>query len=134
MMKKLIVATGILLLIIAISAFVPSIMVFLDPSGSNLDVSVHILNDSPFESFIIPGIFLFTINGLGSLVASILCFKRHFTAGRAVYVLGILMVIWIIAQVYWIGWLIWLQPLFLGIGIMEIILGVFINKKLSHIN
>jgi len=101
--------------------------VILDPSGESLGVSIDLLNNSPFENFIIPGIFLFVVNGLSSLFISYITLQKHRKAGIATIFLGIVMIIWIILQAYWIGWINWLQPTFLIIGVVEVILGYLLS-------
>ena len=103
--------------------------VILDPSGESLGVSVDLLINSPFKDFLIPGIVLFTIIGLTSLLVSFLTFKQHLLSGGATIVLGFIMIIWIVLQVYWIGWLTLLQPTFLIIGFAEIILGYVLHSR-----
>ena len=67
-------------------------------------LSILLIN-SPFKNFLIPGIVLFTIIGLTNLLVSFLTFKQHLLSGGATIVLGFIMIIWIVLQVYWIGWL-----------------------------
>ncbi len=38
-------------------------------------------------------------------------------------ILGSALIIWIVAQVYWIGLVSWLQPFFLVVGVIELFLG-----------
>lgn len=124
--KVLNYSTGILLTLIGLSAVVVGALFIWNPSGG-MGLTTDLLQDSPFSSFLIPGVFLFVINGLGSLVVAYYVFKDHRYAGISTLVLGILMMVWIAAQVYWIGWASWLQPTFLAVGAIEIILGFFLN-------
>ncbi|MBT2663311.1 hypothetical protein [Bacillus sp. ISL-45] len=107
---------GVLQLFIGLGAVGSGIGFILEPNGSNLSMSGEFLKESPFEDYLIPGITLLTINGLGSIVGSFFSFRRHPLAGKITMILGCLMVIWIIAQVYWINWISFLQPLFLVLG------------------
>lgn len=70
---------------------------------------------------------MFAINGICSFIVAFLYFINHRFAGKATILLGTAMIIWISAQVYWIGWESWLQPAFLIVGIGEMIIGYFIN-------
>jgi hypothetical protein len=121
--------TAALLLFVGIGAVAGGLGVILDPSGESLGVSVNLLMDSPFKDFLIPGIILFTIIGLTSLLISYLTFKQHLLSGGATIILGFIMIIWIVLQVYWIGWLTSLQPTFLIIGFAEIILGYMLHSR-----
>lgn len=119
-------------LFVGIGAVASGIGFILDPDGSNLSMSLGLLKKSPFEDFLIPGIALLSINGLGSILGSFFSFKRHLFAGKITMILGIAMVIWISAQVYWISWISWLQPVYFVLGIIEIVLGFIVDKNKSH--
>lgn len=127
--KLLSVGTGTLLLFIGIGATIGGLGAILDPSGEGMGVSTDLLESSPFTDFLIPGMVLFCVNGLASFIVSFLSFKKHPNAGIATMVLGMAMIVWITAQVYWIGWQIWLQPIFLVIGVLEIALGYLIERR-----
>jgi len=119
---------GTLLLFVGIGAAVAGIGLVFKPNGSMLGMSVELLEDSPFQSFLIPGIILFLVNGLGSFFGAFLSFKSHHLSGIVTIVLGFAMIIWISAQVYWIGWINWMQPFFFLVGIIEVILGAIVRK------
>jgi len=121
--------TAALLLFVGIAAVAGGLGVLLDPSGESLGVSVDLLINSPFKNFLIPGIVLFTIIGLTNLLVSFLTFKQHLLSGGATIILGFIMILWIVLQVYWIGWLTSLQPTFLIIGFAEIILGYVLHSR-----
>ena len=86
------------------------------------------LDGSPFQDFLIPGIILFTVNGIGNLSAGILSFRRHRLAGWTGIFFGFALMIWIFIQVNMIGGGNWLQYLYFGLGLVEVILGVFIRE------
>ncbi|MGE7111172.1 hypothetical protein [Lysinibacillus sp. NPDC047702] len=127
--KALFYSMGTLLLLVAIGAIPAGIGFISKPDGSNLSMSVNLLKDSPFKDFLIPGILLLTIHGLGSLLGSFLSFKHHSFAITVTLVLGFAMVVWIVAQVYWLGLKSILQPTFFVVGVIEIILGLVMYKK-----
>lgn len=116
------------MLLVGIGAVAAGVGFIQKPNGSNLGMTVDLLNNSPFDNFIIPGIVLLTMNGLGSLFGAFLCFKLRLTAGTFTSILGIAMIIWIVAQVYWIGLQSWLQPTFFIVGVMETIFGFMLKK------
>lgn len=124
--------TGALQLFIGIGAVASGIGLIIDPDGSNLSMSVEFLKESPFEDFLIPGIALLFINGLGSIIGSFFSFRRYHFAGKITMILGVAMVIWISTQVYWISWISLLQPVYLVLGIIEILLGFIIGRNVSH--
>jgi hypothetical protein len=127
--KALYYWTGVLQLFVGIGAVVSGLALILDQDGSNLSMSVELLKESPFEDFLIPGIALLSINGLGSILGSLFSFRCYLLAGKMAMILGVAMIIWISAQVYWIGWISWLQPVYFVLGIIEGVLGFFIVRN-----
>ncbi|MDM5331689.1 hypothetical protein [Neobacillus sp. CF12] len=94
---------------------------------------LELLKNSPFADFLIPGFILIVINGFGSLIGALLAFLNNRFAGFTTMILGIAMIIWIIAQVIWIGWESVLQPIFLGVGLVELAFGFLLtDRTLEH--
>ncbi|MCP4257640.1 MAG: hypothetical protein GY774_08970 [Planctomycetes bacterium] len=56
-------------------------------------------------------------------------FFRYRHAGLYAGALGAFLMIWIVAQVWWIGLTIWLQPLFFCLGVVELVLGLLLFRK-----
>lgn len=119
---------GGLLAFIGMGAVAAGVGLILNPDGSGLGMKVELLAESPFRNFLIPGISLFLINGIGSFLGAALAFKRHIFSGIVTIILGAAMIIWISAQVYWVGWINWMQTFYFLLGIIEIILGVIVRK------
>ena len=129
--KRLTKALGILQLFIGIGAIGGGSALILDPNGSNLGVPLEMLEHSPFSDFLIPGIVLLLVNGIGSIVGCVSSFRRNQYAAEMAFALGTFLVSWIIIQVYWIQGFHWLHTLYLGIGIIEVILGWLLRKALN---
>lgn len=127
--KALAVGTADFLLFIGAGAIVCGLMFILSPDGSRLGMTVDLLEDSPFKDFFIPGITLLAVNGVLSIIAALLLFFHYRHAGFGVMILGTLMLIWIAAQVYWIGWQSWLQPAFLAVGVLELLIGFLLEAQ-----
>jgi hypothetical protein len=94
-----------------------------------MGTSLELLKNSPLTSFLIPGLFLIIVNGFGNLIGAVLSFRKNVLAGKAGLLLGIILCLWLIIQVYWIGLISFMQPMFLVIGIIEALLGFLILKK-----
>jgi hypothetical protein len=93
------------------------------------EMNTEILAGSPFSSFLIPGILLFSIHGVGNAIGAYFSLNFKQNSDKIAAVLGSALIIWIIVQVYFLGLVSWLQPLFLIIGIAELILGILLFKK-----
>ena len=94
------------------------------PDGSNVGMAPAWLADSPFPDFLIPGMVLLAVNGIGQLVGGGLTFARARIYTEAAIGLGMFLMAWILAQVAWVGLVHWMQPLYFGFGAVEVILGM----------
>ncbi len=121
--------TGGLLAFIGVGAVVCGLMLILDPDGGSIGLPLELLEHSPFEDFLIPGIALFSINGIASIIGALLVFKKHRYAGLASMFLGVAMIIWILAETYWYKGDSFLQPAMFSVGVVEIVLGFFLNSQ-----
>ena len=82
------------------------------------------LEGSPFESFLIPGLVLFGLFGIGNIVGAVFLAKKVTWHGYIAGVLGSGMVIWIVIQVLIIDTIAFLHILFFFIGIVEATIGL----------
>jgi hypothetical protein len=121
---------GALQVFVGLGAVAGGLGLVLEPSGTNLGMPVEILNRSPFPDFLIPGMILFLINGLGSLAGGAATFLRYRYAGEIAVILGAFLILWIVAQVWWIGLAHWLQPLYFVFGGVELALGLMLRRAL----
>lgn len=85
-----------------------------DPSGSKLGLPKILLNQSPFDNFMIPGLFLFFILGLVPLIIlyglitkkefkyfqKINIHKDHHWSWAFSYYFGLVLIVWINMQLY----------------------------------
>lgn len=125
--------TALLLSLVSLGAVVGGIMLIVEPTGKTLDLSLNLLAESPFSDYLLPGIMLLAVFGVLGMGGAFLVFKNHRFAGLATILLGAALVIWISAEVYWFGWESWLLPVFMTVGVVEVILGVFIEAT-NHEN
>jgi len=127
--KWLVNTLGFLQGFIVFSAFAGGAGFIFDPSGKSMWMTIDMLEKSPFMDFLIPGLILFIVLGVGNLLGTILTFKRHHFSGSMAILLGVALVIWICVQVYWIGLGSFLQLLYLILGLIEFALGYMIFKQ-----
>lgn len=130
-MKKYFIILGVIQLITAAGAIPSGLLFILDPSGAGMGNSTDMLSGSPFKSFLIPGLFLLIINGLGNTGGAVLSFMKRAAAGPVAIVLGVILGLWIIIQVMIIGLSSFLQPVFFLVGIAEILIGYTIASTKS---
>jgi hypothetical protein len=127
--KVLLFFTGVLLLIIGFAAVISGWMLIRDPSGDSIGLTLKLLENSPFEDYFIPGLVLFAVNGIGSLICSLLISTNQRYFGITTMILGVAMIIWIAAEVYWVSDKSFLQPTIFAIGVLEILLGFLIIRQ-----
>jgi hypothetical protein len=121
--RRLATWLGILQMFIGIGAVPAGIAMISDPSGRSLGMPLEMLVNSPFADFLIPGVFLLVVNGIGTLLGGIASFKRHRFAGEIAAGLGTFLMLWIAAQVWWMG-VHWLHVLYFVLGLVELTLGL----------
>ena len=59
-----------LTLFTGLNALIAGFLFIIDPSGDKLGLSVAYLQSSPFTSYLIPGLTLFTVIGIGNLITT----------------------------------------------------------------
>jgi len=128
--KRFAKALGFLQLFIGLGAVAGGLGLVLEPSGANFGMPLEMLKYSPFSDFLIPGIVLLLVNGLGSIAGCVSSFRLFYYAAEIALVLGAFLVSWIIIQVYWIHDFHLLHALYLSLGIIELILGYLLRNAL----
>lgn len=125
-----------LLFVQGVSATPAGLLLVLDPTGGRMSMPLSTLERSPFTDYLIPGLILFVVLGLGAfLVIAVLLvlpdwrwacrrnpFKELHWAWTASALFGIALMIWIVVQRLMVGGGTILQPLFFGIGLAILLL------------
>jgi hypothetical protein len=129
-MKTLLVTTMILQMFNGLSALFGGFGLMGDPSGKALQMETAWLKGTPFPDFLIPGIFLFVVNGLGNVTGFFLSLKKYRYAGHIAAAFGAIMVVWILSQVAWIGYRSFLQPLYFFTGLVQLAAGWYLMREM----
>lgn len=77
MERALSLTEGVVQALVAIGAVVSGIMLEAAPDGRLLGMPADTLEGSPFATFVIPGIILLVVNGLGNAVSAVPCFRMR---------------------------------------------------------
>lgn len=115
--------------LLGVSAIISGLLFILDPSGSYMFLSTDILEGSPFHNYLIPGLALFSLIGLGNCLALYCNKRKRRLAPYSAIVLGGSLMLWIAAQVLMIGLIFFLQPLFFFIGLLMVLAGAILYQN-----
>lgn len=114
--------------IVGIGGMAGGLAAILNPEAP-MGAPVEMLKNSPFSNFLIPGIILFTVIGVGNVIsAAIIPFKWRFQ-GYLSSVFSWALVIWIVVQCIMINSVMFPHVLFFIIGLVEAVLSMIILFK-----
>ncbi len=127
--KSISVTLGIIQSMVALSAIPAGLLMIIQPDGTKLGIPMEVLDASPFSDFLVPGLFLFLVNGLAQGFAGISSFMQYKFYRTLGFILGIVLVLWIMIQVYFINPIHFLQVIYFIIGIAEVVLSLYLLSK-----
>lgn len=130
-MKILHILAILLLLFNGIGAIFGGWSLINDPTGVDIQLPIAYLDHSPFSDFLIPGIILFSVNGIFSLVAMVWTIFRWRNYYWLIMIQGILLGGWIIVQMILLRHFYYLQFLFGGISLILILIGFMLKRKIT---
>jgi hypothetical protein len=105
--------------LLGIGALGGGLVLIVAPRGEIMPLPLSALAGSPFDTYLGPGLILFTVLGIGPLVAAGLAWQRHPLAPFAAFVVGGALLIWIGVEIAIIGYSNEppLQAIYLAMGI-----------------
>jgi hypothetical protein len=110
-------AAVVLEILTGIMAIPVGLMFLGDPSGRAVQVPQGWIEQTPFGSYLIPGLYLLLMNGVGMLVLAGLTIRRHWFAPWLTGILGGGLIIWILVEIVALPETMVLTWLFLAIGV-----------------
>ncbi len=108
---------------LGLGAMAGSAPLMLAPDGHLLGMTTRMLSGTPFHSYLVPGILLFTVIGLGSMLVAAITVRRHPIAPLAAIGVGLSLIVWISVEMVLLngpGSLAWAFYLVLGCAIAGI--------------
>jgi hypothetical protein len=126
-MKAIRITTILLLLIVAANALVAGYLFIVDPSGVKLNIPLSTLSHSPFNNFLIPGIILFTMNGVLNLVAAVATILKLKIHPSLVVWQGIILIGWVVIQIIFLQNFNFLHLIMILIGLTLFVFGNRLN-------
>lgn len=119
----------ILVSFVAVTATLSGLIMISNPDGGVMNLPLSLLDGTPFKDFLIPGILLSTIVGGVNLLAVFYNIQRHVNRYNWAMAGGIMISGWIVVQMILIQAAHWLHFLYLGIGILIILLAYQLKGK-----
>ncbi len=107
-----------------------------DPSGSKFDWSLQLLNGTPFNTFLVPGIILLIVNGILPLGISIITIIRVKFFEWLIIIQGCILIGWLTSQVMFNKefFMPGIHYPWYGIGFLLIIVGAMLLRNHHAIN
>jgi hypothetical protein len=125
---------GALQVFIGLTAIAGGFGLVSDPSGTKLNIPLDWLSNSPFTNYFVPGLVLLIVNGAGNFLAGIVTFLLNRYAGNIAVAFGIFLVLFIVIEVWFVGLRTLLQPLYLILGLTELMFGLKLRKLVFTIH
>lgn len=94
----------------------------LDPSGAGLGLPAEFLEGSVFPDYLVPGLVLFCVLGVGSFVVAYGVLRSAAWAWPAGLALGGATLVWLLVQVLVIRTYFYLQPVIATVGVLVVVL------------
>lgn len=118
----------VLLFLTGLNALVAGGLFVLDPTGAKMGMTTDYLQASPFETFLIPGTVLFFVNGMLNILAAVSVIQNKPYAKQFVVLQGLLLVGWIVVQVWMVSDINPLHIVMFSVGILLITGGILLKK------
>lgn len=119
----------ILLFFTSLNALIAGFLFVIDPTGKLMGMTVDYLKNAPFQTFLIPGIVLFTFNGVLNLLAGVAVIYRKWYSAYFSILQGLILIGWIVVQMIMVQDFNMLHFTMLTIGVMLVICGLIIRKS-----
>ena len=136
----------VLLVVLGVSALIPGAMFMLAPDGHLIQMPMSNLQDSPFRDYFIPGLLLFCFVGVFPVLVAyglwrmpawewpnlINPFRAQHWSWAGSLAAGVILIIWITAQVFLIKSVAFLHYLYWGWGIVVVLLTLTSSVRQFH--
>jgi hypothetical protein len=127
--KRLRITAMTLLIILGLTAMLGGWGLIDEPSGSNLTFTTDMLEKTPFRNFLIPGIILFTLVGVLSLVIAGLVYYKVKNHPWYIIFEGVFLTGWLTVEVLLGFFFAYLHFPYYAIGFLLIIIGFLLKNK-----
>lgn len=99
-----------------------------NPDGTTMGLPLSLLDAAPFKNFLIPGMALTTVGVINTL-AVFFYIRRNVNRYNWAMAGGVMIIGWIIVQMILIQTFHWLQFIYLGVGLLVILIAYQLKGK-----
>jgi hypothetical protein len=110
--------TIVALVVLGLGALAGGLALVSRPDGSAMGFDVALLAGSPFSDYLVPGLILGGLFGVGALVVALMGLRRSHLAPFLAFAIGCAQMIWIVVQLTIIRQVSVLHPAFFIIGLV----------------
>lgn len=121
----------VLLLFNLIGAYYGGVSLIIYPDGSNLQLNIELLDNTPFNNYLFPGIILLTVNGLFCTAVLYFVLRNNPISYKLIIAQGLMLTGWIVIQMFLIRTVFFLHYVMGGTGFLLIILGWLLSRLKS---
>ena len=118
-----------LLLFNGISAVFGGYVLIDDPTGGGMQMPVELMKTGPFKDYLIPGIYLFSVLGVGSLVVLFMVIFHTRYHAQAVLFEGLATIAWIVTQMIIVQDIVLLQIIYLSVGAILVLCSLSFHPR-----
>ena len=104
-----------------------------DPSGQALGIPQGWIEATVFGSYLVPGLYLFAINGVAMLGLAALTVARHWLAPWLTGALGVGMIVWIAVEILVLPETMVLTWVFLAVGVVLGLIALFWLRRTGQL-
>jgi hypothetical protein len=101
----------------------------LNPNGTPWQMQQSLLDDSPFDSFLIPGIILLIANGVLSLASLIGVVRKDPGYGRWAVLQGAVLAVWLVVEIAMIRLIVSANYAYAGLAVVLIASGIALRQE-----
>jgi len=123
------IIAGALLIFNGMSALYGGLNLIVYSEGNSLQLPLDWLQHSPFDNYLLPGLILFTLNGLSSLFVCVAILLNSKKYPLLILIQGFILAGWIFTQMIMIQFVSYLQLLFGIIALLLILCGLILGKS-----
>lgn len=114
---------------VAVTSLLSGLFMISNPGGEFFNLSIRLLNGTPFRDFRIPGILLASLVGITNFVAALFIIIRQQKQYSWSLAGGIALCGWVIAEIAMIDTQYWLHFIYLTAGILIILVSLRLKGK-----